>query len=277
MNEEDLLSIKKFSEITGITQAALRHYDKVKLFRPAKRGDNGYRYYCARQAVAVNFIKVLNSVNIPIKKIGEIKKEKSPESMAELLRKQEFELNRELYRLQQAYAIIHTYREMIQEGLLADENEVGIRQMAAVPIELGDTNDFGSGCFYDSFFRFLKRMGDKKIDPAYPAGGFYEDMGAFMDRPGRPSRYFSIVPAGRDTKEAGLYLVAYARGYYGNLGDAPERIRAYAVEHGYIFSGPVYEIYLHDEIAIDDYDNYLIQISVPVKKQKSPLNAGKKR
>ena len=152
MKDEDLLSIKKFSEITGITQAALRHYDKVKLFQPIKRGENGYRYYSVRQAVAVNFIKVLNSVNIPIKKIGEIKKEKSPELMLELLRKQEFELNQELYRLQQAYAIIHSYYEIIQEGLFANEHEISICRMSAVPIELGNINDFNSGYFYESFF-----------------------------------------------------------------------------------------------------------------------------
>ena len=108
MREEDLLSIKKFSEITGITQAALRHYDKVQLFQPIMRGGNGYRFYSVRQAVAANFINVLNSVNIPIKKIGEVQQSKSPELMLELLRKQEFELNQELYRLQQAYAIVHT-------------------------------------------------------------------------------------------------------------------------------------------------------------------------
>jgi len=269
MKDQDLLSIKKFSEITGITQAALRHYDKIKLFQPIKRGDNGYRYYSVRQAVAINFIKVLNSVNIPIKKTGEIKKSKSPESVLEHLRKQEFELNKELYRLQQAYAIIHTYYEMIQEGLLADEHAISARHMNAAPIELGPVNDFSSGSFYESFFSFLEHMKSGKVDPAYPAGGFYENIDAFMGAPGQPTRYFSHTPGGKDTKEAGLYLVLYARGYYGELGDAPERLKAYAWEHGYSFAGPVYEIYLHDEITTDDYDQYLIQVSVPVKKKAS--------
>ena len=269
IKDQDLLSIKQFSEITGFSQASLRHYDKIKLFRPIKRGENGYRYYSVRQAVAVNFIKVLNSVKIPIKKTGEVKKRKSPEVVLEVLRKQEYELNKELYRLQQAYAIIHTYSEMIQEGLLADEHEISVRRMDAANIELGPVNDFGSGYFYESFFAFLKRMAGSKVDPAYPAGGFYEDIDSFISAPGKPSRYYALAPAGNDVKEAGLYLVLYARGYYGSLGDVPERLQAYAKEHGLTFAGPVYEMYLHDEITIDDYDNYLIQVSVPVKKQKA--------
>ena len=267
IKDHDLLSIKKFSETTGITQAALRHYDKVNLFQPVKREDNGYRYYSVRQAVTVNFINVLNSAGIPLKRIAEAKKNKSPERMLELLRKQEFELNQELYRLQQAYAIIHTYYEMIQEGLLANEHEISICRMDAAPIELGPVNNFNSGYFYESFFEFLKQMTDSKVDPAYPAGGFYESIEAFANAPGQPTRYFSHVPAGSDTKDAGLYLVAYTRGYYGSLGDAAQRIQAYALEHGYTFTGPVYEMYLHDEITVDDYDKYLIQVSAPVKKQ----------
>ena len=268
MKDKDILTIREFSQLTGINESTLRHYDEVKLFQPIKRGENGYRYYSAPQTVAVNLIHVLRNANIPLKKIGEMEKKKSPESVLELLLNQEFELNRELLNLQQAYAIIHTYCGLIREGLLADEEAISRRQMAAVPIELGPVNDFSSGCFYDSFFNFIEQMTERRVGPAYPAGGFYEDMGAFLSKPGQPTRYFSLVPDGRDTKEAGDYLVGYARGYYGNIGDLPKRIQEYAKGHGFTFTGPVYEMYLHDEITIEDPEQYLIQISVPVKKRR---------
>jgi len=267
MNEQDLLTIKKFSEVTGVTQATLRHYDQAELFQPVMRSDSGYRFYSVRQAVAMNFINVLKSVNVPMKEIGVIKKDKSPEMMLEFLRKQEFKLNQELYRLQQAYAIIHTYREIIQEGINANEHEITVCQKSATPIEIGPVNDFSSGYFYESFFGFLKQMIDSKVDPAYPAGGVYEDMDAFVNTPGQPTKYFAYVPAGKDKKAAGQYLVAYTRGYYGNLGDAPARMLAYARENELDFAGPVYEMYLHDEITVDDYDQFLIQVSVMVRKR----------
>ena len=269
MKSQDMLTIKEFSRFTGIRQSTLRHYDEVKLFQPVMRGENGYRYYSAPQTIAVNLINVMHNVNIPIKKISEMKKQKSPESVLELLRKQELELNRELLNLQQAYAIIHTYCGLIQEGLHADERVISKRRMDAIPIELGPENDFSSGFFYDSFFRFIGQMTDRRIDPAYPAGGFYEDMDAFIAAPGRPVRFFSHAPTGRDTMEAGEYLVGYTRGFYGKLGDLPERLQEYAQEHGFAFTGPVYEMYLHDEITVEDPESYLIQASVQVNKQKS--------
>jgi len=272
MNEHDLFSIKKFSEITGITQAALRHYDSAELFQPIMRNAKGYRFYSVRQAVAINFINVLKSVNVPMREISEIKKNKSPEKMLGLLRKQAFKLNQELYRLQQAYGIIHTYCEMIQEGLNAREDAISVCWIEAVPIELGPSNDFSSGYFYESFFGFLEQMIDSKVDPAYPAGGFYKNMTDFANTPGKPSQYFSYVPSGKDKKEAGRYLVAYTRGYYGDLGDAPDRMLAYAHENELAFTGPVYEMYLHDEITIDDCDRYLIQISVPIENANKTNN-----
>ena len=269
MKETDLLTIKNFSDLTGVKQSTLRYYDDVKLFSPIERGENGYRYYSATQTIAINLINVLSGLNIPLKQICRVQRKRTPELMLELLHRQEQELNRELLRLQQAYSIIHTYCEIIREGLAADENAVAVRRMNAATVELGPLNDFSSGYFYESFFIFMKQMEVRNIDAAYPAGGFYNDMDEFSAAPGQPSRYFCIAPTGRDMKEAGEYLVGYARGYYGGIGDLPQRMRAYAEEHGLVFFGPVYEAYLHDEISIAEPDRYLIQASVRVKKRRS--------
>ena len=221
MNEHDLLSIKDFAALTGIKQSTLRHYDEVKLFQPVMRGKNGYRYYSAPQAVAVNFINVMNNMGVPLRKISEIQEDRTPDLMLDLLRRQEITLNRELYQLQQAYAIIHVYCELIREGMLADEHAVKVKWMEAMPIEFGPENDFSSGTFYNSFFDYLRQMPGNRMDAAYPVGGFYKDLDSLLASPGKPHRFFSYIPSGRSAREAGDYVVAYARGYYGDLGDLP--------------------------------------------------------
>ena len=266
MKEKDLLSIAKFSEYTGIKQSVLRHYDEVGLFKPAKRDENGYRYYSPKQTISVNLINVMHNVNIPIKTIKEFTKHRNPGQILNLFREQELSLNRELQRIQQAYSIIHIYKAMIYEGLDANEQEISIRQMAAIPIEIGPVNDFSSGYLYESYRTFLELMDERNISSAYPAGGYYEDMDSFIKSNGQPDRYFNHTPNGHDIKNAGEYLVGYNRGFYGCLGDLPERMKKYADEHQLSFTGPVYEIYLFDEVVIDDPDQYLIQISVPVKR-----------
>jgi len=266
MKDQDFLSIREFSKLTGVKQSTLRHYDEIKLFRPVRRGENGYRYYSASQTIMVNCLNVLKSLRIPVKKVFEFRDERTPEQILEFLKEQEMELNQELFRLQQAYALIHTYTRMIQEGLLADENEIKVQKMTETPIELGSVNDFSSGFFYESFFKFIKKISVRKIDSAYPIGGYYDAVDDFYGAPGQPTRFFSLVPTGHDSKKAGDYLVGYSRGYYGEIGDLPERMQEYAKKNKLTLRGPVYEIYLHDEISHSDPDKYLIQISIPVVK-----------
>ncbi|MCL2079505.1 MAG: MerR family DNA-binding transcriptional regulator [Oscillospiraceae bacterium] len=268
MNEQDLLSIKKFSDLTGISQSKLRYYDELKLFQPIKRGENGYRYYTASQAIAVNCINVMQHLKIPIKRIFDARHHETPRQFLDILKNHELELNKELFRLQQAYALIHAYTELISEGLNADENAITTVYMTEKPIEIGELNDYSSGYFYDSFFKFIGKMKEKKIDSAYPVGGFYDSMDIFLEKPGEPSRFFSQFPTGRDKKEAGEYLVGYARGNYGKLGDLPERMKNYAKENNIAVGGPVYEIYLFDEIVVDDPNRFLIQVSVPIKNKR---------
>ena len=54
------------------------------------------------------------------------------------------------------------------------------------------------------------------------------------------------------------------RGYYGEFGDLAQRMAEYSKEHDLIIKGPVYTIYLLDEISIAEKTQYLSQTSVAV-------------
>ena len=69
---EKLLSIYEFSKLSGIESSTLRYWDEIGLFPPIERSsENNYRYYSPQQMVAVNFIKVLSSIDVPLKTIRE--------------------------------------------------------------------------------------------------------------------------------------------------------------------------------------------------------------
>lgn len=266
MNEQDLLTIKEFSEFTGIKQSVLRHYDEIGLFRPIHRGANGYRYYSAPQTIAVNLIHIMKNVGVNLRKIAEIEKVRTPKSILKLLQRQETQMTQDLLRLQKAMSIIQAYSNMIFLGLMADENAISIEQMDELPIVLGPENDFSTGFFYSSFFNFVKYMEEQKVELLSVVGGYYKDFNTFADAPGQPTNFFIHSASGKDSKKASDYLVGYARGYYGKLGDLPERLKNYAEENNITIEGPVYEMYLHDEISVTDPEQYLIRVSISVKK-----------
>jgi DNA-binding transcriptional MerR regulator len=264
-NSVDLLSIKDFSAFTGVKQSTLRYYDDIGLFSPAFRGENGYRYYSPQQIITINMIKVFNDLDVPIREISELERCRTPESILSLLVGKEGLLETELRRVTRAYDIIRTLRRMIHYGIHADESKLAVQYMEEQPLILGEENDFSANKhFYTAFLKFCDKSNHLRINLDYPVGGYFSDMEEFSREPGQPTRFFSVDPHGVDMKPAGNYLVGYNRSYYGETGDLPERMTEYAKENNLVFTGPVDNIFLLDEICVKNPEDYLLQVSVPV-------------
>lgn len=270
MNESTLLSISEFSDFTGVTQSTLRYYDEINLLPAAFRGENNYRYYMPFQIIKLNYINVLIDVGVPLSVIKDMNETRTPASVIELLRRQEVKLDYKLNELRTAYSIVHTYITNIQQGLIVEDNAVRIEELDDVNYVLGEQNDFSkdNDTFYEEFVRFCQNADKRRINLRYPIGGYHHDINSFFKAPGRPDRFFSLDPLGSSTRPEGKYLVAYARGYYGEFGDMPQRIADYAREHDLIFKGPVFIVFLLDEISMTDPGQYLSRFTVGVSQKK---------
>lgn len=70
LTTHDLLSIGRFSRVSGLTVKALRHYDEIGLLSPARVDeDTGYRYYSLAQARDGEAIRRLRSLAVPLDEI----------------------------------------------------------------------------------------------------------------------------------------------------------------------------------------------------------------
>lgn len=269
MEDSTLLSIKEFSDFTGIKQSTLRYYDEINLLSPVERGDNNYRYYMPFQVITLNFINVLIDLGVPLSVIKEMNTERTPESVLKLLNQQEAKINSMLHDLQTAFSIIHIYRNNIQNSFLALEGDISVQELNEVHIVLGPENNFsGEDAFHLGFMNFYNSANEYRINLKYPIGGYYTDMNAYIKAPHLPARFFSLDPLGNSKRAAGKYLVSNTRGNYGQFGDLPQRLASYAQEHDLIFDGPLYIIYLLDEVSITDPNQYLSQVTVGVRAKK---------
>jgi len=265
ISKTDLLSIKNFSRLTGIKQSTLRYYDDLGLFSPALRGENGYRYYSPQQIVTINSINLLHELDMPIRQITHIQSNRSPELMLDVLSEKEAALETEYINIERSYNVVKTLKRMIQTGLAADETKIETRFLDEMPIVIGPLNDFGgSQYFYDAFLKFCAEAKQYRIDLRMPVGGMFEDFRDFTVFPNRPTNFFSVDPKGFDKRPAATYLIAYHRGYYGETGALAEQMQAYLDERGLTPTGPVYNIFLLDELSVDDPKNYLMQATVEV-------------
>ena len=261
---KDFLTVKEFSKLSGIATTTLRYWDEIGLLSPVERGsENNYRYYSPRQIILANFITVMSSLNIPLKMIAQADEDRNPASVVEMLERREKVLDMEMARLREGYSIIHTRRELINFGMRADISEISITHLDDREIVFGPPCEFLEGqTFYEPFMQFCRQAKDLRINLNFPIGGYHKNMESFLATPDQPYCFFSLDPTGNSKQEAGDYLVGYVRGYYGELGDLPEKMAAYIRENSLPCSGPVYTMYLHDEISIKEPDQYLAQISV---------------
>jgi len=276
MNESALFSIKDFSDFTGVTQSTLRYYDEIGLLPPASRRENNYRYYTPFQIIKLSYINVLIDLGVPLSVIKDMDIKRTPESIIELLTQQESKLDQKLNEIRLSYSIIHTYRRNIQQGLTVHDGLIRVEDMPAFNFVLGHPNntDFKNhATFYKEFIRFCQAADEQNINLSYPVGAYHNDMPTFLEVPNRPDRWYSLDPFGKNICPADTYLVAYKRGYYCELGDIPEKMADYAKEHNLNCKGPVYVLYLLDEISTNEPTQYLSRICVSVSKK----HAQKKR
>ena len=243
----------------------MRYYDDLGLFTPAKRGENGYRYYSPQQITTINSINLLHELNMTIREISEIQQNRSPELMLDVFSKKEDTLKAEILALERSYNVVSTLKRMIQTGLSLDESIIEVLYFEDLSIVIGPPTEWGdTPFFYDSFLAFCEAAKQYRIDLRLPVGGLFESFEAMAEHPGRPANFFSVDPKGLDKRPAGRYVSAFHRGYYGDDRDLADRMDDYMKKNGLVPTGPVYNIYLHDELSIDNPDNYLLHSTVAV-------------
>ncbi|MDJ0591365.1 MAG: heavy metal-responsive transcriptional regulator [Pleurocapsa sp. MO_226.B13] len=72
MSQTTHLRIGELAKQTGIAVGTLRYYSDLGLLQPAKRGDNGYRYYSQNASKQVEFIKKAQAIGFSLEEIKKI-------------------------------------------------------------------------------------------------------------------------------------------------------------------------------------------------------------
>lgn len=112
--EEKLYSIGEVSKVANITIKALRHYDKIGLFKPAYVDPKTkYRYYRDSQLYRLDIIKSLISIGTPLSQIKEIQETDNLDFVA-FLKKQEDLITEKIASLLETQQSIREIREELQ-------------------------------------------------------------------------------------------------------------------------------------------------------------------
>ncbi len=271
------LTIGQMAKLNHVSEQTLRLYDRIGLFSPNGRGENGYRYYDIQQSALLDIIQYMKSLGISLKEIKYQLEQKDLSQIESALREKQRQTEEEIRLLKcQRRALERTiesfsrYRSAPPDGTLQIEY-IGSRQMYVV--------DTGMN-FYDydveHYENSLRNLQDNLVKDNLPqiyfcnagtilskenflASRFYSTkVFVFVDREFVPESLTTTIPAGN-------YVCIYCDDFYKEK-EYISRLLGYIRNIGYEVCGD----YLCESIAdipvtkADSRGLYL-RLQVPVR------------
>ncbi len=150
--------IGEMARFHGISNQALRYYDRIDLFKPLFFDkENGYRYYGIEQFAHLESILFLKSMGMSLREIKDYFKNRDLTSMTNLLEQKESFIESEIARLNNKKKKIVSILEMVSNYVHKDI--FGKCRIQKLPDREMICFDFGSG---DAFFEHeygIKKLG----------------------------------------------------------------------------------------------------------------------
>ncbi len=263
-----LLTIGQFAGLHGINKKTLMWYDEIGLFRPAAVNPvNRYRYYNYHQSALLETILLLRELNASIDEIQNFMKNRSAESMRELIDEKIRELDQELEHLRAVRKTLGNHRQNMDTLLSMDLADITVVEKETRCLV---TVDIDQETSYDKQVEMitaetrkcqLRRLHDASygtmISVENLEKGDYDSYSKlFIEIPfPTPKTELHIQPQG-------TYIRAFYQGDWRKMSSRYEEIFDYAKSHNLSLSGYSYEMIINENVT-DRKEDYIVQIEIP--------------
>ncbi len=128
-SDAQLFTIGEMAGLYGVNVQTLRYYDSIGLFCPAERDEiTGYRYYCADQFEELNTIRYLRRLDLPIREIQSIMKERNLADILVIFEKQCVRVRERMAELSRIERNIGTRIEQITSAMQSGDSVNKIKE-----------------------------------------------------------------------------------------------------------------------------------------------------
>ncbi|SDC23320.1 DNA-binding transcriptional regulator, MerR family [Pelagirhabdus alkalitolerans] len=271
MNQpSQLLSTGGFAKLMGIKKDTLLHYDKIGIFQPEIRKNNGYRYYSIFQSEAFSVILTLKELNMSLKAIKDFTEHRTPQNLTELLNSREKDIDQKIEILQTMKYVIQEKRKTTEQGIRTSNfDKVSIEKRASIPLLITKTNRGieDEKAYVDAVSKHYDTLKNNQLplpivhgmimNKCYVEKGNYSTYDSFYTRVQSKEQANFIL-------EEGNYLTCIHKGHYEKLSMVYQRLLEYAEKHLIVIDDFFVEEYLIDELSVSDVDQHLCKVSIRV-------------
>lgn len=264
-------STGEFAKLCGVKKDTLFHYDHIGILKPEHLGENGYRYYSAKQLRTFDMISSLKHLGMSLKEMKDYLDARSPEDFLSLLEKQKEIVKREQERLSAVSHLLEQTLESTKLGSSAQLEEIVLEKQKKshyLSVPVAAYENFDEGDFLLSTRKLLELvsahgsysplLGDIIRRESLYAGKFTEDF------------YYCPVPYEKGnknlkTKPSGTYATMYYKGSYEDLPSAYEDFFRRVEASDFEICGDLYEEDLLQYMAVEKSTDYVMKFSIMVK------------
>ncbi|WP_125707183.1 MerR family transcriptional regulator [Companilactobacillus zhongbaensis] len=270
---EKLFSIGQLGKIFNIAIPTLRYYDEVGLLNPAKVDpDTHYRYYSTEQFERLNVITYLRALDLSVESIKEFFQARDTTKLEDMLVEQKERVNQQIHALQQIDQRIDARLNQVQDAANSVLEKIELVELPQIPI-ISLNEDYRPNEDIEFPISTLRRKYglDKNI--------FLGKIVLTLNRQQLMEHEFDeynsllLILEPGDGGDATGYLPAgeYVRvrfhGTHQMAGDCYRKLLKYCQDKQLEIVDDAIETALIDYGITDNFDKYVTEIKIPVKKQ----------
>lgn len=256
------------------TRDTLLYYDEVGVLKPAKVGENGYRYYTAEQFFDFDIIDILREAKMPLSQIAQYLQSCDLHDASKMLKAVLKSLKQEQKRLKRMEKSIYKTLECLQEGLQCTIGKIEIlhqpqQYLLVTPTKFQKNAD--EKTILAAFRHHIDYYTQQELAERLQTGAILlkEEMekGCFVERYYfTPTDHF-IENARIFVRPQGWYAVKYHQGSYDTFEQAYQIFYEELKEKGYQVIGDLYEDDVVDHVLCTNSDSYICKLSIQIQKE----------
>ncbi|PSA95932.1 BltR family transcriptional regulator [Bacillus atrophaeus] len=259
----------EFAKLCHVKKQTLFHYDEIGLLSPEIKKENGYRYYSYNQFELFQVIGLFKEVGVPLKRIKQLLKGKTPEDIVALLKEKSFEIENKIKKFKHLQTIIQTKVKLTEQALETDFSSVSFQYLEEEKFMISrNTLNLPERKYIAAISELIRYVQFHELDEGYPVGGIFAREQILKKDFYNYSHFYIKVQEGIEkinyhVRPKGLYAVGYQKG--DEAEDAYRRIIQFIEKNRMRMGEYAYEEYMLDEVVVDGLENQITKILLQVK------------
>lgn len=259
----------EFAKLCNTTKDTLFHYDTIGLLKPAKVGENGYRYYSVNQAYLFDMISLLKEVGMNLIEIKNYMDKRNTTIFLNMLKEKDKKMREEIERLKRLRSLLKNTINITQNAFDVETDKISfINREEEYFIVTPGEEKYTEKLVCEAIFNHINYCVKHNYSYTFMIGEIISKEN-IDNKTFRTTFYSTKIDKKVNSKQlhikpAGRYAVKYVYGSYSDLIEKYMIFIDELIKSGHKIIGNIYEEDLLNYLSEADFNDYLMKIEVQI-------------